>query len=61
MANYRIISDDPQEWYGNMDICGNCNAEFMADDAIFCPYCGIRFTGVKKGKEIVWNDLQNEK
>jgi len=54
------VSDDEEEWYTKTYFCIKCRLHFMAVDrdyedfhkvhyAKFCPYCGRKIVGFKRG------------
>lgn len=50
-----IESEDMDEWYGTYETCSSCETQFMCDSPSFCPGCGAKFIGMKKGNEIIYN------
>ena len=42
------VSDDVREWLTLEYACQHCKKEFMAVDALFCPYCGREITRYEK-------------
>lgn len=49
-----IISEDEDEWYCHYQTCSVCNTDFMCSKAKFCPGCGRKIIGSKRGNETVF-------
>lgn len=46
------LSEDKDEWYQKWYKCLNCGGEFMTfkvGDPKYCPGCGKKIIGIKKG------------
>lgn len=49
-----IISNDEDEWYCHYQTCNVCGTDFMCSNAKFCPGCGRKIIGSKRGNETVF-------
>lgn len=49
-----IESDDKNDWYAIMNTCSKCNTDFMCSSPNFCPNCGRKIIGRKKGNEVLY-------
>lgn len=65
------ISEYEEEWYGEECICNKCGGMFMGDSGDFedeentctvkfCPYCGRKIIGWKKGKHTQFTFKEND-
>lgn len=54
-----IISEDEDEWYCHYQTCSVCNTDFMCSNAKFCPGCGRKIIGTKRGGMTIYEQKQN--
>lgn len=68
MGENVILQEDEycDEWYQPVLHCEKCDCTFMwygnsifPEYPNFCPNCGKKFTGLRKGKELIIRALQN--
>ena len=48
------ISEEEDEWYQKWYRCLECKCTFMTDTPEYCPGCGKKIAGRKKGNEVLY-------